>query len=73
MRYSNQDRDIYPGNLARAPERLPMIAILTLAALLLGGTVTPDNVLPGGPSKTANAATPASSPVVDNVLPGGPS
>ncbi len=73
MRYSNENRDVYPGLLASAPERVPMLVILALAALLLGGTVTPNNVLPGGPSITTTAATPVGSPSADEILPGGPS
>jgi len=50
-----------------------MFVILALAALLVGGTVMPSEILPGGPSKTTTAATTATSPAVDNGLPGGPS
>lgn len=49
-----------------------MLVILALAALLLGGTVTPNDVLPGGPSITTNAATMPAGPV-DDGLTGGPS
>ena len=73
MRYSNEDRDVYPGLLASAPERVPMLVILALAASLLGGAVTPSEILPGGPSITATAETPVVSPSIDNGLPGGPS
>lgn len=50
-----------------------MIAILTLVALLLGGNVSPNDGLPGGPSITATVSAPAVSPPVDDGLPGGPS
>jgi hypothetical protein len=54
-----------------------MVAILTLAALLLGGVVTPHDVLNGGPSKattaTTTAVSPVVSPAVDDVIQGGPS
>lgn len=51
-----------------------MLAALTIIAVLLGGTVSPKDGLPGGPSITTNATTTAPSPiVVDDGLPGGPS
>jgi hypothetical protein len=50
-----------------------MFAILALAALLLGGSFTPNDVLPGGPSKAAAPAIVTSPAAVDDVLPGGPS
>ena len=50
-----------------------MLTILALAALLLGGTATPNEILPGGPSVTNAAVAPAANPSVDEILPGGPS
>ncbi len=54
-----------------------MFAILTLVALLLGGAVTPHDVLPGEPSNatTASASTDSTAAprAVDDVIQGGPS
>ncbi len=54
-----------------------MFAILTLVALLLGGAVTPHDVLPGEPSYATSASTTTDSTAapraVDDVLPGEPS
>jgi len=58
--------------LAFVPERVPMLVIVALAALLLGGTVAPSDGLPGGPSVSTNATTIPSGPV-DDGLNGGPS
>jgi hypothetical protein len=52
---------------------LPMLAVLAIIAALLGGSASPDNGLPGGPSITTDAQSPAASAAVDNGLPGGPS
>ena len=49
-----------------------MILLVAVAALLLGGTVSPNDGLPGGPSVTTSVAAPTVGPV-DDGLPGGPS
>lgn len=52
-----------------------MISILALAVLLLGGTVTPHDVLNGGPSivTTTDVANGGPSVAPRDVLNGGPS
>jgi len=54
-----------------------MFAILTLVALLLGGAVTPNDVIQGGPSIATSSSAPAASTAapraVDDVAQGGPS
>ena len=51
-----------------------MLSILTLVALLLGGAVTPHDVLNGGPPAVAyDGLTGGPSIVADDGLTGGPS
>jgi len=74
---SNEDRDVPPGVSALAGKGGPMFAILTLVALLLGGAVTLNDVIQGGPSIATSGSTPAASTAapraVDDVAQGGPS
>lgn len=50
-----------------------MLAVLTIIAVLLGGSASPNEILPGGPSITTITVMPVASPAVDEILPGGPS
>ncbi len=66
----------FPIPLGLAPERYSlMLGILTLVALLLGGTVTPHDVVNGGPSNVTSADVVNGGPSIapKDVVNGGPS